>query len=82
MTEPYINRGGRPRGIRQVTVPLDAVRAGLRDDVKTCRTLSDIAWDSKAKEDDLRRAIGPHSTPGDPWYEKSFTLPAKKEGDE
>ncbi len=80
-TDPYITRrtgGSQRKAHRQSVVPLQAAKAGLKDDAGTSRALSEIGRESRDKEYSIASAGGPHSIPAQ-HYEKSFRIPVKKE---
>lgn len=51
----------------------------MKDDAETGRALAEIGRSAADKEYSIATAAGPHSTPSERHYPKSFRIPVKKE---
>lgn len=82
-SDPYIRRRAprsHQRGNhRQAVVPVRGKQAGVKDDAETGRALAEIGRSAADKEYSIATSAGPHSTPSERHYPKSFRIPVKKE---
>ena len=83
LSDPHLHRRHKKSHKRSTNLPFNARDvAHIKDTPETSRALDKIRQAAIEKEYSTKASIGPHSTPTERHYEKSFFLKPKKDEQE